>query len=274
MLYFTGLCRLKETGATMNLDNVKELRTWFSGYCRSFHSSDSEFNRNIMLEEEHALQVCENCDRISIEESLNKDAMLLAEVIALLHDIGRFEQYHQYATFVDSVSVNHAELGAMIIEESDVLAPLFPHERSVATRVIEMHNVFQVPEDLPQDTKFLLRLLRDADKLHIWHFYIELFKRPEGIRSASTRLGLPDGSTCSPGVVDRILNGEMVNRSRVKSLYDFKLMLLSWVYDLNFPASFRILAERDCISGVCETLRDDERVGDAVRLVRDFAGKH
>ena len=265
---------MKETGVTMNVDNVKELRTWFSEYCRSFHSSDPEFNRNIMLEEEHALQVCENSDRISVEESLDTDAMMLGQVISLLHDIGRFEQYHQYKTFVDGVSVNHAELGAMIIEETDVLAPLFPHERSIATKVIEMHNVFQVPEDLPQETKFFLRLLRDADKLHIWHFYIELFKRPEGIRSASWRLGLPDGSSCSPGIFERILNGEMVNRSQVKSLYDFKLMLLSWVYDLSFPASFRILAERDYISGVCETLREDERAGEAVRLVRDFAGKN
>ena len=41
--------------------------------------------------------------------------MELAELIGLLHDIGRFEQIKRYNTFIDKNSINHGQLGVKIL---------------------------------------------------------------------------------------------------------------------------------------------------------------
>jgi putative nucleotidyltransferase with HDIG domain len=255
----------------MDQDNVNTIRSWFSGYCRSFYSPDEEFQKNIVLKEEHTFRVCANTEKICREESLDDEAILLAEVIALLHDVGRFEQYRQFKTFRDSISVNHAELGAQILEDYEVLAPLYPHERSLIAHAVELHNVFAIPTKIPEETQFFLKIIRDADKLDIWRVFLEYFGQPEDKRASAAGLGLPDRPACSPEVLDRLTHQKMVRLSSVETLNDFKLMQLSWVYDLNFTASFRLLAERDDISGLVATLPEDERVADSVQVVREFA---
>ena len=56
------------------------------------------------------MQVCKEILNIGEQIELNNDELRLSEVIALFHDIGRFEQYAHYKTFVDRKSENHAEL--------------------------------------------------------------------------------------------------------------------------------------------------------------------
>jgi putative nucleotidyltransferase with HDIG domain len=254
----------------MDQENVDVVKSWFSGYCRSFYSPDEEFQRNITLKEEHTFHVCANTERICREESLDDEGMLLAEIIALLHDVGRFEQYRQFKTFRDGISVNHAELGARILEDYEVLAPFYPHERSLIAHAVELHNVYAIPVKIPEETQFFLKIVRDADKLDIWRVFLEYFGQPENERASAAGLGLPDRPACSPEVLDRIMLKKMVRLSSVKTLNDFKLMQLSWVYDLNFNASFKLLTERDDINGLAATLPVEERVANAVQVVREF----
>ena len=46
--------------------------------------------------------------------NLEKEDIKLAELIGLLHDIGRFEQLKRFNTFVDKKSINHGEFGGEI----------------------------------------------------------------------------------------------------------------------------------------------------------------
>ena len=75
------------------------LKKWFSDYCSSFYSPDPEEQRNISLKEEHTLRVCQNMSEITEELSLNNKRKMLAETVALFHDIGRFPQ--SPAAFMD-----------------------------------------------------------------------------------------------------------------------------------------------------------------------------
>jgi hypothetical protein len=256
----------------MNPENVTEISEWFSEYCRSFDSEDEDIHKNMALKEEHTHHVCSNILEIGRGESLDDEDILIAEAISLLHDVGRFEQYRQFKTFRDSASVNHAELGAQIIEDYEVLAPLFPQERSIIAHSVEHHNAFTVPKTLPEKTQFFLKLIRDADKLDIWRVFVEYFRQPEEERASAVGLGLPDKPKCSPSVLEQISSGKMVRLSTVKTLNDFKLMQLSWVYDLNFGSSFKLVAERDCINELADTLPRDRLVEEAVQAVQDFVG--
>ncbi len=254
----------------MNPENMMEMRKWFSEYCRSFYSDDEEFQRNISLKEDHTLRVCSNILEIGRGECLDEDALRIAEAASLLHDVGRFEQYRQYRTFRDGISVNHAELGAQILEDYEVLSPLFPHERSIISHAVESHNVFAIPRTLPEEARFFLELVRDADKLDIWRVFIEYFSKPEHERASAAGLDLPDKPKCSPEVIRQISECKMVRLSTVRTLNDFKMMQLSWIFDLNFETSFRLLNARDCINQLASTLPENDQVRKAVELVKDY----
>ena len=254
----------------MTPENMADIRNWFSEYCRSFDSDDEDVQRNNTLKEEHTYHVCSNILKIGLGESLDDEEMRIAEAVALLHDVGRFEQYRQYQTFRDSISVNHAELGAQVIEDHEILAPLFPRDRSIISNAVGSHNAYAIPKTLPDETRFFLKMVRDADKLDIWRVFIEYFSLPEQERATAAGLGLPDRRRCSSNVLEHISSGKMVRLSTVKTLNDFKLMQLSWVYDLNFNTSFRILSERESIQQLASTLPRNERVDMAVDAVRHF----
>lgn len=254
----------------MTPENMAEIRKWFADYCRSFYSDDEDIHRNIALKENHTYQVCSNILEIGRGESLEEDDLRIAEAASLLHDVGRFEQYRQYRTFRDGASINHAELGAQIIEDYEVLSPLFPRERAIISHAVESHNVFAVPKTMPDDERFFLKMVRDADKLDIWRVFIDYFSKPERERASAAGLDLPDKPKCSPEVLHQISDCKMVRLSAVKTLNDFKIMQLSWVYDLNYTTSFRLLDERGCINRLASTLPVDDGVSVAVGAVRDY----
>jgi hypothetical protein len=255
----------------MRPESVAEIQKWFSEYCREFDSEDDDARRNMALKEDHTYHVCSNILEIGRGESLDVNQMLIAEAVALLHDVGRFEQYRQYKTFRDSNSVNHAELGAQILEDYEVLSNLFPHERSIIAHAVEFHNVFTIPKKLPEDTQLFLKLVRDADKLDIWRVFIEYFAQPESERASAAGLDLPDKPECSSDVLEQISKGKMVRLSSVKTMNDFKIMQLSWVYDINFSTSLELLLQRESIKELASTLPRTEQVEDAVKRVADFA---
>ena len=71
--------------------------------------------------------------------------------MGMLHDIGRFEQVKRYGTFVDSESIDHAELGITILFEEGLLTQFgdfTPEEQELLKVSIENHNKYRIPEGM------------------------------------------------------------------------------------------------------------------------------
>jgi hypothetical protein len=62
----------------------------------------------------------------------------------------------------------------------------------------------------------------------------------------------------------------MVNRELLETADDFKLLQLSWVFDLNFRESFAILAERDYIETLATLLPHQSGCREAVAVVQEY----
>lgn len=257
----------------MNRTVLDELKSWFSRYCRGFYAEDAADNRNYLLKEQHTYRVCENINLLTGSLALAENERLTAEAIALFHDLGRFEQYRRHKTFRDAISVNHAALGVQVLSAERVLEDLPTEERSTIFRAVTLHNAYLLPSSLDERELFFTRLVRDADKLDIWEVFISYYELPEEERASAVGLGFPDLPECSPGVVECLNRREMVHLSALKTLTDFKLLQLSWVFDLNFPAAFRLVLERDCLGRLAATLPPDAAVRSAVQLVREFAAR-
>ncbi len=255
----------------MTNEDLTRIRSWFAGYCRSFDPRDEEEERNMLLKENHSHRVCANAIRIGADEGLSGEDLFLAEAAALLHDVGRFEQYRQYRTFRDSISVDHGALGVEILLDSDVLAGFAPRDRKIVIETVGRHNSFRLPKRTGREALAFLNLIRDADRLDIWSIFIDYYRNPAEVRSPAVGQGLPDRPGCSPRVCETVLRREPVRLSLARTQNDFKLVQLSWVFDLAYSSSFRLPRERGCLDGIATNLPLDDGVAAAVGEVKRFA---
>jgi len=255
----------------MTQNDLQFFRDWFSGFCKSFYVEDTMEQKNISLKEDHTRYVCENIVSIANSEGMEAETVITAETIALFHDVGRFPQYAEYRTFRDSVSVNHGLLGANTLIEKKVLDRLSGRERDIIIDTVKFHNAFSIADITDADKILFLKLIRDADKLDIWRVFIDYYERPDEERPEAVSLGLPDVPSYSPEIIEPIMNRRIVSLSKLNTLNDFKLLQLSWVYDLNFATSCRLLIERDYISRIAATLPQTDEIQKTVAHVRSYA---
>ncbi len=246
--------------------DLVSLHDWFASYCGSFQSDDQDVLRNYGLKELHTRNVCEAARLIA--RGGDPRRLMLAEVAALCHDLGRFPQFRDFRTFRDSDSLNHAQLSAQIAKENGLLDFLSESERRGVLAAVGLHNVYQIPSGLPPEAADLLMLVRDADKLDIWRIFSEYFDAPEEERASAAGLGFPDLPVCSAEVLATVAAGKMVQLSTLKSLHDFKLLQLSWIYDINFPDSLRLIKERGVLERLAATLPAERAVLDVVSQVQ------
>ncbi len=83
-------------------------------------------------------------------------------------------------------------------------------------------------------------------------------------------LGLPDAPGYSPAVLDRLKKGEMAQKADLRTLNDFKLLQLAWLYDLNFASSLRTVLERGYIDKLAVKLPVADEIKEAVDVVRTY----
>jgi len=243
-----------KTFVPVDQNTYKNLKSWFRHYVESFYSSDAEFQRNIVLKEQHTLRVCDEIKDIGGSLDLNDKKMALVEISALFHDIGRFEQFKRYRTFSDLRSEDHAHLGVKILESEAVLDSLDPVQRDLIFRVISYHNKARVPETEDVECVFFSKLLRDADKLDIWNIIIRYYDDKEVKHNGVITHELPDPPSVSDPVMVHVMTGEYVRFDDLKTLNDYKLMQMSWIYDINFPRTFQLIKKRHYLEKMRDSL--------------------
>ena len=254
----------------MNQKELTSLKDWFAGYCASFSTPVAEDQRNITIKQDHTHEVCRNAVRIAHDLGLRDQETLLAEAIALLHDVGRFSQYRQYRTFDDSISANHAALGVKVLLNTNALRGLPQQDRDLIVHAVTLHNAFSLPEGLDAVTLLFARLVRDADKLDIMRVVIEFFGQDKESRADAVALGLPDAPGYSPVVLACLARRELAKKADLTTMNDFKLLQLAWLYDLNFASSLRMVLERRYIDTLAGLLPDADDIRQAVSQVRAF----
>lgn len=254
----------------MRYDDLIFFKQWFADYCRSFYSDNPEDQRNILLKEEHTLNVCENMVRITGELSLDEGQKLLAETIALFHDVGRFPQYARFKTFRDSDSVNHGVLGSATLIEKMILQSLSRDDQDIILESVKFHNAFSIPKNENDEIIFFIRLIRDADKLDIWRVFLEYYEGPDENKASAVGLGLPDVPEYTDGILSVIYDRQIIRLVDLKTLNDFKLLQLSWVFDLNFRPSFQILKEREYINRIAVHLPQTEEINKAMVFLKEY----
>lgn len=249
----------------MTPDKPDSFRIWFKDYVSGFFQNDPDFNRAIKLKENHTYRVCKNIQTLCESLNLCKNDIDIAFTSALFHDIGRFLQFARYQTFNDNISCNHARLGVKILGLKRVLQNLPITERRLISKSIAFHNAVHVPDHLDTRQSLLIRLLRDADKLDIWQVMIDHYRQYRKNPKNAVFLNLPDRPECSGKILEAIFEGRFARTQDLATLNDFKLLQISWVFDLNFPAAFKIIKKKEFIKELADGLPAESKVNLAVR---------
>ena len=126
-------------------DLWQEMSSWMTTYMKSFYSpeaaktakshleiksaktiffDDAQIVDGIILKEKHTWKVVKNCENLAKHLNLNEHDSLLAKMIGLFHDVGRFYQFTVYRTFNDALSENHAKLGLKVIKDLPFMTKL------------------------------------------------------------------------------------------------------------------------------------------------------
>lgn len=214
---------------------------------RAFQKYISRFDCNsdkIKLKLEHTYHVMKITHYLCLHEHIDGEDYHLAMIIALLHDIGRFEQIRQFNSFDDN-NIDHAKLGVSILFnegliEDFVLDRQYDHFIRLA---ILYHSLYQIPEI--SDPKLLLhvRLIRDSDKLDNF--------RVKNEASVETLFGISETEFLDQKVTDKIMknimNHELILKADRKTEVDMWVSYFAFVFDLNFGASYHYLSSNQYI---------------------------
>ena len=258
----------------MNQENLKRLKIWFDEYVSGYCTDDSEYNYPFRLKKNHTKRVCENIILIGKAMNLSDDELMLAETMALFHDIGRFEQYVKYGTFSDIASENHAKLSLQQMAIHGVLSENTKDEKRLITKAIAYHNVAALPDAKDEKELFYMRLLRDADKLDIWKVVVDYYHERDNFKSSAIELNLPDDPIWSGKILEAVMNKQIARMQDLKTLNDFKLLQISWVFDLNFSPSFKVLENRKYLHQIEATLPQLPDIEDAVAIAHSYVKSH
>jgi hypothetical protein len=236
-------------------------RRWFTSYVAGYYGPDRNGPGPIHLKEDHTARTCKEIIRLGHALHLAEADLLLAETIALFHDLGRFPQWGRYGTFSDRDSEDHARLGLAELARFKILDPLAADETALVEVAIRYHNAKELPGHLAPRPLFFARLLRDADKLDIWRLVIEE-------RRCRGDWGTPRPH--SRKLLTEIHEGRIPEFDLVHAPVDMQLLRLAWVYDLNFAATCREVLERGYLEALFEELPATEEMQELRKLLTSF----
>jgi putative nucleotidyltransferase with HDIG domain len=250
-------------------ENLNEIKHWFTEYVRQYIHDGPE-NRNIVLKEEHTYRVCDEILNLGGELGFKDDALRLAEICALLHDVGRFEQYDRYHTFSDCKSENHASLGIRILKKHDVLKKFDAMSKALIFRTIECHNHVSLPAYERYPHLLFIKLLRDADKLDIYRVVTDYYHRNDPQKNEAIELDLPDTPGISKKVYQDLICGKTVHSNELMNLNDFKLLQIGWIFDINFSQTLRRIQSRQYLEMIRSVLPETDEIHDIFNRIQAY----
>ncbi|MFA5553903.1 MAG: HD domain-containing protein [Phycisphaerae bacterium] len=259
----------------MEKAQLKKIEAWFDSYVAGFYCDGDDFlNSNIELKEKHSRLVRDDILWLADRLKLTENQKNIAAAIGLLHDVGRFSQFRDYRTYRDTNSLNHSLLGRDVLRKENVLAGLDSEEINYIETAVAHHGDKEIPAGLEGDTLLYCQLIRDADKIDIYRVVLDYYKsylaNPESFK---LELELPDEPTCSEEIIRDLLAEKRISYDILKSFNDIKLLMLSWVYDVNFAPTFERIKQQKFLEKVIDFLPQTEDITRVRKHILDYVDK-
>lgn len=226
----------------------------------------------------HTYHVAENAKEIAEKLKLNQEDIELAELIGLLHDIGRFEEL-KVTKELNSLKFNHALYGTKMLFEKGMIRNFIEDSQydGIIKSAIENHSKLAIEKGLDERALLHSKIIRDADKLDNYRV-----KKEEKIEAIfPTRVSKKEDmeeSLLSDKVYETVMNKKCVNiHDRVTPL-DFWVCILAFTFDLNFDVTYKIVKENDYINILIDRFdykdkETEDKMENIRKIVNEFINK-
>ena len=265
---FTELRNEQKKKGCGRMIDIAHAKQEFEKYLDEYDREDEQ----ICLKIVHTYGVVKYAGEIARKMECSGEDVELAELIGLLHDIGRFEQIRRFHSF-EPGTMDHAMYGADLLFGPEQMIRRFVKDPSFDQLIcvaIAKHSDFKLEGIEDERTLLHARLIRDADKLDNCRVKLE--------ESMETLLDMDEktvgASPISPKVWESCKAEESVLSADRKTGMDYWMSYLALYFDINFPETYQIIKEQDYIRRIAERVpysREDtkEKVAYTVKKLEE-----
>ena len=247
--------------------DIGQAQNAFKEYAKKYNPEDEKIKIKIA----HIQRVAQNSKRIAQNLKLSQEDIELAELIGLLHDIGRFEQVRLYHTFVDKDSINHGEYGAKVLFEDGLIRKFIKDDKfdRIIKVAIVNHNRADIEEGLTEREKLHAKIIRDADKTDIFTILIS------GDKKAIWEKADLSDDKISDEIYREFGEDKRINYKERKTSADILVSHFNYVYDLNFPETRKIIRDNKYIDKLYQRFKFNDaetmkRFNEIYRLSKEY----
>ena len=221
----------------------------FKKYLEQF---DSQYGK-IDLKIRHTYGVVKASEYIANKLNLNNEDIELTKLIALLHDIGRFEQIRQSDSFIDNKDMDHAILGNDILFKDNLIRDFIEDTQydNIISKAILNHNRLYIEDGLTERELLHAKIIRDADKTD--NFRVKAEEDFENIIDNSSK-DILENEIISENIFNDFMNSKIIVREDRKTHMDFWVSYIAFIFDYNYKFGLEYIKEMNYINVIVDRL--------------------
>ena len=246
--------------------DLEKAKNEFIKYTNNYDLTNSHITRKIY----HSLRVMKVSKKIAEDLNLTKEQIELATLIGLLHDIARFEQRKRYGTYYDKKSVDHGDLAVELLEENNFIRTFIETDKydDIIKCAIKNHNKYEI-ESLEGEKLLQSQIIKDADKIDIFYQLAYEFAKDKN---------LIENSKISEDYMKQIRQEKCIYRNADESAIDEIVLITSFIYDIHFDSSLKLIKKEDYIGKMFKQFNlnenNKEQVEEILKIVNKFLQKY
>lgn len=222
----------------------------FQEYLENYDLTDGK----VKLKIRHTYEVVKKSEYISKGLGLDNENIELAKLIGLLHDIGRFEQKKQMQNFLDNKRFDHADYGVKLLFQENLIRKFLKDDSydNIIKKAIYNHNKYKIEEGLEKQELLHSKIIRDADKLD--NFRVKEVEDLENIFLSKYNPETISYETISSKVYDDFINHHSIMLADRKTLIDFWICTIAFIFDLNYDISLQYIKDNNYINKLIDRI--------------------
>lgn len=205
-------------------------------------------NEKILHKLNHTYNVVNNAEYIAEDMGLNAEDKELAMLIALLHDIGRFDQAIKTQSFREDITnYDHATLGVKILFDDGLIRNFVETNKydEIIKQAIGNHSKYILDSTILNSEELLYcKIIRDADKIDSF--------RAKSIDDIYTMANITCNDIELTKISDKVfadfMNEKTILSKDRKTGIDIWISYIVFVFGLEFNSSLRKIKEKDYIN--------------------------
>ena len=201
----------------------------FDAYVATYDKTDERIEPKYR----HSYAVSDLMVELAFRLNLSDTEIILAKIIGLLHDIGRFEQFRQYHSNSEK-NIDHADESCHYLFEEGHIRD-FVEDNSydnIIEKAIRYHNKYSIPK-MEEKEMLFSKMIRDMDKVDIY-------------KQAAIHIPLAfNADEVDEKTLKEFQEEHLLYKIENPSSSDTVMLELAMIFDINFDESFDILVETD-----------------------------